>query len=333
VHKALRLRVRHYFRRWFDLGGGVRARFLNSGHILGSAFVEVRVPAERNELRIVYSGDIGRFDVPLHLDPRPVPDCDVLLVESTYGKRRHRRTPILEQVGPPLRRTLARGGTVLIPAFAVGRSQQITLMLRRLMRAGDLPEVPIHIDSPMAINATRIYSRYLDRRNVDPDVFEDGRLRLFPEKVGLHRTVADSRRLNELRGPRVIISASGMLTGGRVLHHLRRLAPHPENLILLAGYQAEGTRGRALLEGKKTIKVHGRHIAVRARVETIDGLSGHADREGLATWVASAPRPPRQAFVVHGEPDSARSFARLLNNRFGIKTKIPSLGEEFDLTV
>jgi metallo-beta-lactamase family protein len=238
----------------------------------------------------------------------------------------------MDQIGPPLRRTLSRKGTVLIPAFAVGRSQQVTLMLRRLMKSGKLPEVPIHIDSPMAINATRIYSRFLNSRNVDPDVFEDGRLRLLPDRVEFHRTVKDSIRLNDLPGPRIIVSASGMLTGGRVLHHLRRLAPDPRNLIVLAGHQARGTRGRAMMDGADAVKMHGAYVPVRARVVSLRGLSGHADREELAEWVSTAPVPPRAVFVVHGELDSSEAFARLIRRRFKARTFIPELGEEFDLS-
>ncbi len=331
--RALKLRTRVPYNRWIDLdrGGRVRARFRNAGHILGSAFIEVHVATGARPIRIVYSGDLGRFDMPLHLDPKPLPACDVLIVESTYGDRRHTRRSVLEQVGRHLRAVLSRRGTVLIPAFAVGRSQQITLILRRLMKRGKIPETPIHIDSPMAINATRIYSRFLNRRNLDPDVLEDGRLRLFPDNVHFHRTVDDSRSLNDMPGGRIIISASGMLTGGRVLHHLRRLAPDARNLILLAGYQAGGTRGRDLADGAGRIKLHGRYVPVKAEVATIHGLSGHADRDELSRWIASAPAPPRLAFAVHGEPDSAAAMAALLKSRFGTRALVPKLGERFDL--
>jgi metallo-beta-lactamase family protein len=333
ARKALRLRKRHRYDEWvsFDRRGRVRARFLNAGHILGSAFIELRVNVDGREIRIVYSGDIGRFEVPLHPDPQGLPPCDVLVIESTYGDRRHSRISVLEQIRRPIQRTFSQGGTVLIPAFAVGRSQQITLILRRLMRAGQLPEVPIHIDSPMAVDATRIYSRFLDPKNIDPDVFEDGRLHLFPEKVYFHRSVAESKRLNALRGPRIIISSSGMLTGGRVLHHLRRLAGDPRNLLLLAGYQPPGTRGRSLLEGSPSVKMHGEYVPIRARVISINGLSGHADRDELLRWVGSAPTPPRMAFLVHGELDAAGAFSRLLQRHFKMATRIPGLGDEYDL--
>ena len=247
ARRALELRRLQRYNQWLELEPetGLRARFLNSGHILGSAFIELRLALGGREIGIVFSGDSGRHEMPLHLDPRPLPACDVLILESTYGGKSHDPTSVLDQIREPFLDALKRGGTILIPAFAVGRSQQITLVLRRLMKSGQLPEVPIHIDSPMAFKATRIYSRFLDRRNIDPEVYEDGRLKLFPEKVHLHRTVEESKELNKIPGPKVLISSSGMLSGGRVLHHLKRLAPDPRNLVALVGYQAEGTRGRA----------------------------------------------------------------------------------------
>lgn len=333
ARRALELLRKQPYRRWLDVDpeAGIRARFLNSGHLLGAAFLEIRIDRGGRERTVVYSGDVGRFDIPLHLDPQPLPRCDVLIVESTYGDRSHTRKPVLEQIGPPMRRVLKGRGTVLIPAFAVGRSQQITLMLRRLMKQGELPEVPIHIDSPMATDATRIYSRFLNRRNVDADVFEDGRLRLFPSDVQFHRSSRESKRLNDLPGPRIVVSSSGMLTGGRVLHHLRRLLPDPRNLVLLVGYQPPGTRGRDLVEGRRSVKVHGRHVPAAARVLQVHGLSGHADRSELLRWLDSAPAPPKVAFVVHGEPDSAEAFAATLRRRYRCRTEIPALGDAYDL--
>lgn len=333
ARKALGLRHKQPYNRWLKLDprGRVRARFRRAGHLLGSAFVELRVAAREREICIVYVGDLGHFDLPLHLDPQPLPPCDVLVIESTYGDRLHSRVPLLDQLRRPLKATLARGGTVLIPVFAVGRAQQITLMLRRLVQSGALPDVPIHVDSPMAVNATRIYSRYLNPRNLDARVFEDGRLELLPDGVELHQTVDDSKRLNFLQGPRIILASSEILSGGRVLHHLKHLAPDENNLLLLVGYQGAGTRGRKILDGARTVRLHGREVPVRARVVQIDGLSGHADYAELLQWVGSAPHPPRVTFVVHGEPQPAEAFAARLRRRLGTRTIIPALDEEFDL--
>ena len=333
ARKALDLRQVQRYNQWLELepATNFRARFLNSGHILGSAFIELRVELGGRETRIVFSGDIGRHEMPLHLDPRSLPACDVLILESTYGNKTHTEESVLDQIRRPFSETLGRGGTVLIPAFAVGRSQQITLVLRRLMLSGQLPEVPIHIDSPMAFKATRIYSRFLDRRNIDPDVYEDGRLKLFPEKVFLHRSVEESKKLNSIPGPKILVSSSGMLSGGRVLHHLKRLAPDPRNLVALVGYQAGGTRGRSIADGKPTVKVHGRHVPLRCGSVQIHGMSGHADRDELLRWVASAPRPPKLVFMVHGRPERAEALAADLRQRYPLRTFVPELGQGFDV--
>ncbi len=316
--------------KWLDLGAGARARFHNAGHILGSALIEVRFPHDGREASIVFSGDVGRYDVALHVDPADRPACDVLVVESTYGDREHDAVPIAEQIRAAFARTFARRGTVLIPAFALGRAQQITLILRRLMAAGELPEAPIHIDSPMAVEATAVYSRHLDDGNLDDDVTEDGGGKLFPRKVKFHRTAQESKHLNDLPGPRVIISASGMLTGGRVLHHLARKLPDPDCLIALMGFQAAGTRGRALLEGAGSLRVHGQDIPRRAEVLSVHGLSAHADRSELLRWARTAPAP-RGVFVTHGEPESAKAFAAALAAAWGIQPDVPGLGDVRDL--
>lgn len=311
--------------------GPIRAAWHNAGHLLGSAYLEVSVGRRgADPLRIVFSGDIGRYGVPLHPDPMPRLQSEVLVLESTYGDRDHPTTSLEEQLAEPLSWCLGHGGTVLIPAFAVGRSQQITLVLRRLMKKGLLPDVPIHIDSPMAVDATRIYSRYLDAINLDHDVFEDGRLDLFPSDVHFHRSTAASKALNGMRGPRVIVSASGMLTGGRVLHHLGRLAPDPKNLVLLAGFQAPGTRGRTLAEGAETVKLHGQHVPIRCRVETLHGLSGHADRGELLRWLDGAPLP-RRIVLVHGEVKAMSALAAEIERRHGIVCEMPEIGETLEL--
>ena len=200
-----------------------------------------------------------------------MPPCDVLVVESTYGDRQHEDATVLDQIRADFEQTVHRKGVILVPSFAVGRVQLVTLILRELMRDGALAEVPIHIDSPMAIDATAIYSRHLYDSNLDQDVTFDGRSRMFPFKVRLHRTVHESKMLNSMPGPRVIIASSGMMTGGRILHHLaRRLGDH-NNLILLTGYQSVGTRGRALQDGARSLRIHGQNIPVEAKVATING--------------------------------------------------------------
>jgi metallo-beta-lactamase family protein len=267
----------------------------------------------------------------LHVDPEPLPACDVLVVESTYGNRRHEKESVLDQIGEEFARTVHKRGVILIPSFAVGRTQVIGLTLRRLMAAGELKEIPIHVDSPMAIDATLIYSRHLYDDNLDDDVVADDRSRLFPRNVRLHRTVHESKALNNMRGPRVIIAASGMMTGGRILHHLVRRLPDHHNLVLLAGYQAVGTRGRALQDGAGHLRIHGRDVDVGARVATIEGLSSHADRDELLRWIGTAPTPPGRVFVVHGEEEQSEHFAQSLRENFGADVAVPRLGDSFTL--
>jgi metallo-beta-lactamase family protein len=316
---------------WLDLGAGLRARYHNAGHLLGSGMVEMRVEQDGRVRTIVFSGDVGGYDMPLHPDPAPPPPCDVLLIESTYGDRLHDKTPLQEQLRAPLNETFSRGGTVLVPAFAVGRAQQVILLLGDMMKDGTLPQVPIHLDSPMAVDASRIYASHLRDHNLDEDVLQGAQNRLCPPSLRFHRTVEESRALNDLPGPRVIISSSGMLTGGRVLHHLARLLPEERNLILLVGYQAEGTRGRLLLEGARTLKVHGRPVDVKARFVALHGLSGHADADELMRWVRSGGLKPRAVFVTHGEPAAAAALARRLGTEVGARTFEPRLGAVFDL--
>ena len=316
---------------WLELDRHLSARFVNAGHILGSAHIEVRAKSGVQERTIVFSGDIGRYDMPLHPDPSPPPACDYLVMESTYGDRDHDTTTFLEQMVKPLKAAFARGGVVLIPSFAVARAQLVTLLLREAMDNGDLPEVPIHMDSPMAINTTRLYGKYMDEENLDADIVGEGANRLFPGNVEFHRSVEQSMELNDLAGPRIIISASGMLTGGRVLHHLKRLLPDPRNLVVMVGYQAPGTRGRAMLEGARQVKIHGEMVPVNAQFMDVHGLSAHADRHELIRWLRSAERLPQVVFVVHGEPEASMAMAALIEKELSIKTITPRMGDSFDL--
>lgn len=307
---------------------GMPVRFRNAGHILGSATVEVRPRDKEVETTLLFSGDLGRYNVPLHIDPDPPPACDTLMLESTYGNRTHDHTPLGEQLLEPLRKAITRGGTILIPAFAVARVQLVTLVLRELMDAGRLPDVPVHIDSPMAVDVTQIYGRYLHTGELDEGL---GRgMKLFPQSVQFHRTVQQSMRLNELAGPRIIVSSSGMLTGGRVLHHLRRLGADRKNLIALVGYQAVGTRGRALLDGARTIRMHGRDFPVNAEIVTLGGFSAHADSTELVRWMEEGESPPKTIFLVHGESEASTALATELAAP-GRTVTVPKAGETFEL--
>ena len=313
-----------------ELNGGIQARFHTAGHILGSAHIELIARVDGRETNIVFSGDVGRYGMPLHPDPSPPPACDTLLLESTYGDRHHDEAPLIDQIRKPFREALARGGTILIPAFAVARAQLVTVMLRELMESGQLPEVPIHVDSPMAVDVTRIYGRYVGTGDLDDGLGDGGRQSLFPKNVRFHRTVEESKQINNLRGPRIIISSSGMLTGGRVLHHLFRVLPNPRDLLVLAGYQAAGTRGRALQDGAKTLRIHGQEIPVKCHFISLDGFSAHADANDLLRWVTSGDARPASVFVTHGEPAAAATLVKRLRDEAQIEAIAPELNDRFE---
>jgi metallo-beta-lactamase family protein len=318
-------------KKWLQLAGPIWFRLLDVGHLLGASMVEVEIRNQTPPLRILFSGDVGRFEAPLYFDPTPPPACDFLICESTYGDRLHPRETVLDQLTEVMRAAIARGGVILVPAFAVGRAQQLIYLLRVLIDQGRLPELPVYLDSPMAIDATAVYQKY----SAEHDLAE-GRL-AGPESVfawrnvHLVRSVGDSKQLNSISESAVIISSSGMLTGGRILHHVAQRVDDPRNTILLGGYMAEGTRGRALQNGSPTIRIYGRDFPVRAAVVPISSLSGHADRDELLRWLAPLPAP-RQVFLTHGEKASAMALAEQLRAQHGWPVTIPHLGQSVELT-
>jgi metallo-beta-lactamase family protein len=314
----------------FEPVPGVRARLVPAGHIVGSAMVALEVADRTPPLRLLFSGDVGRYDAPLVPDPAPPPACDELIVESTYGDRLHSKLgaePVLAEI---LKRAAARRGTVLIPAFAVGRAQQMIFQLRGLMDRGLAPSMAIHLDSPMAIEATEIYRRHAEEAGLEKVALRDGARLLYAREVYLHDSHEESMRLNKLAGPRVILSSSGMLAGGRVLHHLRRLLPEPQNVVVLVGYQAEGTRGRTLLQGAKFLRMHGQDVPVRAEIAEVPGLSGHADQDELVRWLRGLPAPPKRTFVVHGEPVASATLAQRLEKELSFRCTIPGHLDRFE---
>ena len=308
--------------------GSITARFRNAGHILGSAFIELDCDAPEGRARMVFSGDLGRPGVPLHSDPDPLPETDILVLESTYGDRSHGEEPIEDQIERTFMPVLQRKGTVLVPAFAVARAQLVTLILRELIHAGRLPDVPVHIDSPMATDVTELYNRFISSESLDQHIPHTTAASLFPRNVRFHRSVRESMQLNELSGPRIIVSSSGMLAGGRVLHHLKRLAPQPENLIALVGYQALGTRGRDLADGKRSVRVHGMDVRVAAEVAVLHGLSAHADGKELIEWVRAQPKRPAAVYLTHGDPAPREAMRAELYRELEVVGVLPAMGEE-----
>ena len=327
---ALTLVAPHPYGERFAVGKSVTALFRRAGHILGSATVELQVGSTR-PLTLVHSGDLGRWNRPILRDPELVPEADVLLVESTYGDRVHAPDPA-ETLARIVREAAARGGALLVPAFAVGRTQELIWTLRKLEDAGRVPVLPVYVDSPMAIDVTDIYCRHPEDHDLDmTELMDAKRCPLCCKQYHLARTPQESKALNAHREPIIIISASGMATGGRILHHLKERLPDERTTVLLPGFQVVGTRGRALQDGARNVRIHGQPVTVRAHVETLDGLSAHADRDEILRWLHGFKRAPRQVHVVHGEPGAARSLAARVREEFGWRVEVAKDGATVSL--
>jgi metallo-beta-lactamase family protein len=302
--------------------GGLTVTLHEAGHLLGSAMVELR---ERG-VSLLFSGDLGRPSDPLLPPPARIPGTDHLVVESTYGNRTHSPEDPLDELAGLIQRTATRGGSVLIPSFAVGRAQTLLYLLHRLKEAGRIPWLPVYLDSPMASSATEIFRRHPEAHRLSAAECDAA----FRVAVAVE-SVAESREVDAMRYPRIVISASGMATGGRVLHHLKAMAPDSRNTILFAGFQAAGTRGAAMVAGADSVKIHGAHVPVRAEVDALDGLSAHADADELVAWLDGFERPPRETFVTHGEPVAADALRRRIEERLRWPCRVPESRERVAL--
>jgi metallo-beta-lactamase family protein len=292
-----------------DLSSHYSVRFFRAGHILGARSLEVTVRESGSSRRIVFSGDIGRYNQLLIKEPQTPDGADILLLESTYGDRLHPAEDIYSRLAGIAEATASRGGTLVIPAFAIGRTQELLYLFREVITQGRMRRMPIHVDSPMAIDATDLYRRHHEDHNVNvEDMERQGVKSLSPPGVHFDRTPEESKALNDIPGPLVIISASGMATGGRVLHHLEQRLPDGRNTALFVGYQAEGTRGRTIQSGSAMVKIHGHEVPIHARVESMETLSGHADSGEIMRWLRGFPEPPRKTYLVHGEPASSEAL-------------------------
>jgi metallo-beta-lactamase family protein len=317
----------------FDVAPGVRLTFRDAGHILGAAITLLDVTEGARAFRFAFTGDLGRRGLPILRDPELVPDIDVLITESTYGNSLHGAVADVEkELEAIVAATAARGGKVVIPAFAVGRTQEIVFALHRLNEAGRIPAVPVFVDSPLALDATEVF-------RIHPEVFDAEtveHLRRGEDPFGFRRlryvrTVEESKALNDLAGPAVIISASGMAESGRVLHHLAHTIGDPANTILLVSWQAPHTLGRRLLDGEETVPILGRGHRVRAVVKVIGGFSAHADRDELAWWIGAAAKRLKTVFVVHGEETAALALAGAVRAMGVPRVEWPSPGESYDV--
>jgi metallo-beta-lactamase family protein len=316
------------FGRPFTPTRGVEARFTPSGHILGAGLVTCEIGGRR----LVFSGDLGRYGVPIMVDPEPVAEADVLLVESTYGNRVHPPDDPTERLIAAVRRAVDQNGWLLIPAFAVGRSQEILYDLRRLEAEGRIPALPVYLDSPMAIQATVVYAAHPEEHDTELRRASTGGARPFaPRRFHLSQTVDESKRLNDTAGPGIIVAGSGMATGGRILHHLKRRLPDPKTTVLFVGYQAAGTRGRLLKDGADEIRMLGVTVPVKAELMVSDAYSAHADREEILRWLGGFKRPPAMTYVVHGEADAAEALRDAIQSRLGWNAAVAQDGQRVTL--
>jgi metallo-beta-lactamase family protein len=307
----------------FDLGAALSFDFVAAGHLLGSAFVRVRAGGGT----IVFGGDLGRYARPVLPDPEPVANADVLLVESTYGDRLHPADDDGERLAEVIRTTIDRRGKVIVPSFAIGRVEEVLYWVKRLEEEGRIPVVPVYVDSPMALEALNFYSRRTDE--LDDEMSRRGRaVRIFATKrFTVTRSSQESKQITASNLPSIVISASGMATGGRVLHHLADALPDRRNTVLFVGFQAEGTRGRQLVDGATEVKIHGRSIAVQATVARLDGMSAHADQSEIVRWLTGFSSPPKTTYLVHGEVGSMEALKTAIGDALGWRVEIPQMHE------
>ncbi|HNW34889.1 MAG TPA: MBL fold metallo-hydrolase, partial [Candidatus Ozemobacteraceae bacterium] len=313
---------------------GIGVTFRNAGHLLGSAFLEVKIDRDGKQKRIVFSGDLGSKDHPIIKDPEYASDTDILLVESTYGNRV--RPPDdkenrLKQLAKVVNDTTKRRGNLLIPAFAVERTQDLMHDLTILMERREIPEMQITVDSPLASDSTKVFAKYPELYDEDATNLLKKRGKLFDASYfKFTKSAEESKALNDAQGA-IIMSASGMCDAGRIKHHLIHQLWKPQNTVLFVGYQAEGTLGRLLLTGEKTVRIHGQEVAVKAKIVEMPGYSGHADENGLLEWISKIKSVRDRVFVVHGEDDARNELANKIRELKGFAVDVPALGQTFDL--
>ena len=318
----------HYFDTQ-PLPGGSQFRYLPAGHILGSAFAEVYFD---NGERILMGGDLGRFDTPIIKDPSVVEFAEYLVVESTYGNRIHSDEDPELRLEEILFEASRSGGAVLVPSFSIGRTQEILYYLRQLQDKDRMPRMPIFIDSPMAVSATRLYADCKEEHDQDMKIALDGDASpLEPHLLTLIKDSEQSKALNRQKGPMIIIAGSGMATGGRIIHHLKHRLSDPSTIVVFTGYQGEGTLGRRLIEGETEVHIHHEPIQVRARITKLNSLSAHADQAEIMTWLRNFKSPPRKTFIVHGETDAQQTLREKIKAELGWDVEIPHQGQIFSL--
>ena len=309
---------------------GFKAGFLVAGHIMGASLVLVEMGDD--PVKFLFSGDLGHYDQPIVKDPARPPACDYLMVESTYGNRLHGDVDSATQMARIINEAAERGGPILIPAFAVGRTQEVLYLIRELEDAKRIPVLPVVVDSPMAAQATQVYNRWNEEHDEDyVSIISQKRHPLRTASMTTASSREESKRLNGMRGARIIISASGMLTGGRVLHHAMRVLPDENATIVFVGYQAAGTTGRRVQDGEPEVRIMKNFVPVRCHVEKVEGFSAHADWKAVIRWLEGLPGAPKTVFTTHGEPEAAAAMAQHIRDRFGWNVVVPGYEQVIEL--
>lgn len=315
----------------YDIHPRVRLKYNNSGHILGAAIVELIVKGDSQEKKIVFSGDLGPYSDPLHFSPESVREADILFVESTYGNRQVEKRDLLDELHHLLLRCEDRGGSLIIPAFSVGRTQLMLYYFWKLHQSGKMPDWPVFVDSPMAISVTSLYRKFSSLHKLRDNTPEDGHYIFDHPLVHYIKDQGASRELNERARPFILLSASGMVTGGRILHHLFHRLKQKKDTVLFTGYQAVGSRGRKILEGEPEVKIFGEQVPVLAHIESMQGFSAHGDQEDLMRWINQFERSPKITFIVHGEAEAANGLSQRIEQEMGWRTIIPTYLENVQL--
>jgi len=322
VERTMELFMPLSFDKQYELTQGMQVTLTRAGHILGASSIHLEIDGKK----IVFSGDLGRYGAPIMFDPSSLGEADYVIMESTYGDREHHNEAPDQKLAEIIKQTVNRGGSVLIPAFAVGRSQVIMKSLSNLKKKGAIPDVPVFLDSPMAVEVTGLYLKYpQDHRFSRSEITETF------EVAQMIRDVADSKALNSLKYPRIIISASGMATGGRVLHHIANLVGDYRNSVVFTGFQAGGTRGQRMISGEPTVRIFGHEYPIRADIHSIDGYSAHADSNELLRWLRTAQALPKKVILNHGEPGASDLLRQRIERELGINCTVPLLGDQVDI--
>lgn len=322
VKKTLKLFKPLVFDQLLTLKSGFSVRLRPAGHILGASSAEITAGGKTT----LFSGDLGRSDDKIMLSPATIDHADCIVVESTYGDRLHEKADPEIKFAEIINRTVARGGIIVIPAFAVGRAQELLLAIYRMKKSGQIPDLPVFLNSPMAIDMTEIYQKHCSEHRLNKNECSG-----MGSVAKMVRTVEDSRALDSIRYPSIIVSASGMATGGRVLHHIKALGPDRRNTIVFAGFQAAGTRGARILSGEKTIRIYGEEVQIKAEVVSLEGMSAHADSEQIMEWLKTAPKAPKAVYLNHGEPIPSDMLRQRIEHELGWSAMAPLLGQSVEV--